>query len=43
MFLSLSDNMANETNIRFVALFDNEEIGSSSDRGAASNMLFQGE
>ncbi len=29
-----------ETNIRMVASFDNEEIGSNSNRGAASNLLY---
>lgn len=40
---SLLDSLTsikNETNIRMIASFDNEEIGSNSNRGAASNLLF---
>ncbi|ETO14765.1 aminopeptidase, partial [Reticulomyxa filosa] len=34
-----ADSFASETNIRVLACFDNEEIGSNSNRGAASNLL----
>lgn len=37
---SLDESVENETNIRLIASFDNEEVGSSSNRGAASNMLY---
>jgi len=34
-----AESYGNETNIRMLACFDNEEIGSNSNRGAASNLL----
>jgi len=37
--IDTSDDLSQETQIRMVALFDNEEIGSSSTMGAASNMM----
>eukprot|EP01083_Nonionella_stella_P030117 82661_1 len=37
---SMNDSLDNEQNIRMIASFDNEEIGSNSNRGAASNLLY---
>lgn len=34
-----SDNLANDENIRLIAMFDNEEVGSKSNRGADSRLL----
>ena len=31
--------MANQENVRLIAFFDNEEVGSESNRGADSNLL----
>ncbi len=44
LLCSLEDpqSVANDNTIRLVALFDNEEVGSASDRGAASNMMLSG-
>jgi aspartyl aminopeptidase len=38
---STPESVANDTRIRLVALFDNEEIGSESAHGAASNLMPQ--
>jgi len=37
--LETPDALENESNIRLVSLFDNEEVGSASNHGAASNMM----
>ncbi|KAL0084794.1 peptidase M18 [Phycomyces blakesleeanus] len=37
--INTSDNIADETNIRLVSLFDNEEVGSTTAHGANSNLL----
>jgi len=37
---SLDESLETETNIRMIASFDNEEIGSVSNRGAASNLMY---
>ncbi|KAI9031728.1 peptidase M18 [Phycomyces nitens] len=37
--INTSDNISDETNIRLVSLFDNEEVGSTTAHGANSNLL----
>ncbi|KAI8148536.1 peptidase M18 [Fennellomyces sp. T-0311] len=37
--LNTADNVAEDTNIRVVSLFDNEEVGSTTAHGANSNLL----
>ena len=37
--LASDETLADDTNVRLVSLFDNEEIGSSSDRGAFSRLM----